>query len=338
MKVIFIIPNQDSGGAQNFFRRLFHEIDGNFSKELMIETHRGNLIKNALYLLKHSFNEKLLIISTVNSNKLGLLVRILNPKILLITRIGNTISAEVEKHSFNFLKHKFFYKCLVIFSNAVIVQSESMKTDFINFFKICSKKIIVINNGINFPRFTFKVPSLNTTKFLLVGNLKKQKGYDIFFRSLEFINTRKNIQFDICGKEEDISKDHLLETYNTFDYIINFHGSVDPTSFYKDADCYILPSIFEGFSNSLIEALSFGLPSIVSNAPGANLEVIKDNLNGLIFNNLDPNDLASKINSYLANKNNFDRQQIISQAKESYCIKIIARKYISLIMEVSCAA
>jgi len=47
-------------------------------------------------------------------------------------------------------------------------------------------------------------------------------------------------------------------------------------------DVYVLPSITEGISNSLLEAMATGLPVIVS-ATGGNLEVVVDGESGLMF-------------------------------------------------------
>ena len=53
------------------------------------------------------------------------------------------------------------------------------------------------------------------------------------------------------------------------------------------SDVFVLPSLSEGISNSLLEAMSFGLVPIVSNVEG-NINVVQDHKSGLLFDlNLD---------------------------------------------------
>jgi glycosyltransferase involved in cell wall biosynthesis len=47
-------------------------------------------------------------------------------------------------------------------------------------------------------------------------------------------------------------------------------------------DVYVLPSINEGISNSLLEAMATGLPVLVTNV-GGNPEVVEDGRSGLVF-------------------------------------------------------
>ena len=54
----------------------------------------------------------------------------------------------------------------------------------------------------------------------------------------------------------------------------------------RNSDCLILPSVEEGISNVVLEAMAVGLPVISSNCGGMN-EVIQDEINSFIFQNRD---------------------------------------------------
>ena len=96
-------------------------------------------------------------------------------------------------------------------------------------------------------------------------------------------------------------------------------------------DAYILPSRYEGFPNSLIEALAFGLPSIVSRCPGANEEIIVKGMNGLTFENENASDLKNQIVLMQENHSCFDSTKIIEDIKGRFNIDNIANQYIQAI-------
>ena len=64
---------------------------------------------------------------------------------------------------------------------------------------------------------------------------------------------------------------------------------------YESAGIFVLPSRYEGVPNALLEAMSFGLPSIVTDASPGPLEYIVDGENGLVVPAGDVHYLASAI-------------------------------------------
>ena len=335
---IFMIPNELDHGAQNFFRRLKSSFNAE-NKLLFIESKEGNFINRVYKIFTLSRNKKVVIFSTVNSNKLSLIIKILIPSALIIPRLGNTISLELKKNSLKYIIHKFFYFCLIKASTKFIFQSQLMMKDFLIFFNFKeNEKFTVVHNGISKKESLKDLPSIskksNASIFLLVGTFKFQKGYDIFFHSLNHICKKviSNIEFHICGDGSEFDKWINFMHSHQYKEKVFFHGMTDPALFYKNADAYILPSRFEGFSNSLIEALSFGLPCIVSDCPSANREVIKENFNGIFFDNLDSEDLASKIENCYESLESFDKKNIQVDLFDRFSIENISNKYMKLIM------
>jgi len=56
----------------------------------------------------------------------------------------------------------------------------------------------------------------------------------------------------------------------------------DAMPFYLAADAFVLPSVSEGLSNSLLEAMSSGLPTVASNV-GGTAQTIENDKTGLLF-------------------------------------------------------
>lgn len=56
----------------------------------------------------------------------------------------------------------------------------------------------------------------------------------------------------------------------------------DVASWYRSIDIFVLPSVNESFSNSLMEAMACGC-SVIASSVGGNIELVRDDDNGLLF-------------------------------------------------------
>jgi UDP-glucose:(heptosyl)LPS alpha-1,3-glucosyltransferase len=65
-------------------------------------------------------------------------------------------------------------------------------------------------------------------------------------------------------------------------------GRDDPRPYYAAADCFLLPTRYDPFPNTVLEAMAMGLPAIVSSRCGA-AEVIEPGVNGWVC---EPDDVA----------------------------------------------
>ena len=350
-KIYFVIPNSEIGGAQNFSKRLFNniEIDSKFFYvEDLVSYGKLNFFYRVfnLYKLTKSQTNSVAVYATVNSVIPSVVCRMLFRNFLLISRIGNTISAEIKSNFFDFYKNLLIYKVVFRFSDYVVLQSESMKKDLLTLFQTNDRqKFIVINNGIDFKEIEKK--SLEENKininsqyvnFILVGSFKYQKAYDVFINALKLISKDdlSQMRFYICGGNAsngsgfNAFKEQAIRL--SLDKYINLLGWVEnPFPLMKNMNGFILPSRYEGFPNALIEALSFGLPSIVSRSPGANQEIITDGFNGISFKNEDADDLAKKILQIRDTLKTFNSDEIIRDVKTRFDMKKVANEYKKLI-------
>jgi glycosyltransferase involved in cell wall biosynthesis len=113
----------------------------------------------------------------------------------------------------------------------------------------------------------------------------------------------ENARFLIFGDgsqtEELIS---LARKLNLNDYV--YFGGMLPRKellgYMKDSDVYVSTSLSDGTSSSLVEAMFFELPVVVTSIPG-NIEWVRDGSNGLMFRVQDQDELARKVTWLLAN-------------------------------------
>ncbi|MGR3310380.1 MAG: glycosyltransferase family 4 protein [Candidatus Brocadiales bacterium] len=113
---------------------------------------------------------------------------------------------------------------------------------------------------------------------------------------------------------------------------IIFKGYVSNVLEYLYAsDVFVLPSIVEGLSNALLEAMSVGMPCVVSNEPG-NRILVKDGVNGFMY---EPRDAAAlgKVLKRLLNEKELAYQMGKNARElihERYSIQSVAQQYIAL--------
>jgi sugar transferase (PEP-CTERM/EpsH1 system associated) len=67
----------------------------------------------------------------------------------------------------------------------------------------------------------------------------------------------------------------------------------------RGLDCFVLPSLAEGISNTLLEAMASGLPAIATRV-GANADLMEEGLSGKLVPRADPDALAREILAYSA--------------------------------------
>lgn len=116
-------------------------------------------------------------------------------------------------------------------------------------------------------------------KALYVGRVNQAKGAYLLLDIASKFNP-DDIIFDFYGTYNATSKMVCQSPSNCV-----FHGHVPRSKMieaYKNADILILPTLADGFGFVIPEALSFGVPVIVSNNAGA-AQIIQNGVNGFIF-------------------------------------------------------
>mgnify|MGYP006186132911 CR=1 FL=1 len=114
----------------------------------------------------------------------------------------------------------------------------------------------------------------NNTKdrfILSVGRLCKQKNQEILIKAFPlFLKIFPNYKLILVGHGYDKPRLKRLCKHLNIENKVLFYGQVlNPEKFYKKAKLLILPSLYEGLPNVLIEAVNHGLPCISTNCSGS---------------------------------------------------------------------
>lgn len=98
---------------------------------------------------------------------------------------------------------------------------------------------------------------------LLGNNRYWHKGYDTLLQVASIVNDRGlPISFEIAGEDYDGNLSREIATHGLASTVRHVGPIDNPYIFFQDYDLYMLTSRVEGTPNSLLEAMSFGLPVI----------------------------------------------------------------------------
>lgn len=233
--------------------------------------------------------------NSFDSPELLLLTRIIKPKAKIIYTVH-----DVRQWS-RLNKLRSTYRNILC--NRIIAISESVKQDIISYGAKASK-VSVVYNAIDTTKFRSQKRKRNQD-CIRIGNVARivpyKKGQDILIKAVAKV--RKQYPHIICifaGDADETHQKDFEELKNLavklgVENCVKFIGSItDVPRLLRTLDIFILPSRFEGFGISLIEAMAMGIPSIASNLNGPS-EIIGDEERGLLFPSEDVDTLAEKI-------------------------------------------
>lgn len=167
-----------------------------------------------------------------------------------------------------------------------------------------------------------------------VGRFVPQKDYKTIIRTIaELKELRKDFVMDIIGygSEEQNIRGWIKE-YGVEEYIKIYIRPNNVQDIVREADIYLSTSLFEGTSNSIMEALNWSLP-VVATDVGDNSHLVIDGVNGTLHTIGDAKGMAISIANLL--ENNELRKKYGSASnknlRENYSMEIFEERYLKLI-------
>ncbi len=367
LRIVFVINSLSKGGAErvlsilaNKFISEKYQVDLIYFRDIPIKysidkrinlkclkvkyESNSNLLKRIYFFLKKTFllnralkkiSSKKVIISFGDGVSMPLMVR----KILTFSKSKTIVSIRSNpiKNSSNF--HRTIASILYIFSSKIVVQSEFIKNSINSIF--LRYKIQKIYNPVvkDFDKNPYLVGKYEHT-FLSIGRFIRSKRHDILIHAFNNLLKKRKEHITLCiaGKDdgEKIKLQKLIDELNISNNVILLDAIDDVYSLYLNSKIYVHPSEYEGMSNAVLEAMSAGLPSIISNYDGIE-EIITHNENGYLFeiNNIDL--LTHLMNQLIDNK---DKQLKFSkrsfdQINEQFDLDLVFREWENLIFEVA---
>ena len=134
---------------------------------------------------------------------------------------------------------------------------------------------------------------------IYVGRLSREKGIFLILNALRELNKNYRFSFNLYGDGPEKKSIKKFIKINNLNKIISLKGFVNNKKLiFKNADLFINASLWEGLPNALVQSINYNVFPICSDAPGGNMEVIKNGMLGLYFKTNDENDLQKKIKKF----------------------------------------
>ena len=187
------------------------------------------------------------------------------------------------------MKISSFRSRFVSKADAVISVSNMVKKDLARRYRVSS---VVIPNGFDEKDFLGKTQRssfANKNTLLFAGNQYWLKGLHYLIRANNSIATPWKIVVAGLDKAQEEELRHREDCKN-----VEFKGKPprkEYLSLHKKADAFALPSVYESFGITCLDALAFGLPVIASKGTGTE-DLVKDGVNGLLVEKRDEKGLA----------------------------------------------
>jgi len=175
---------------------------------------------------------------------------------------------------------------------AVICNSRMVSDEIRRGFRIAPEKLHVVYNGVDLQHFhPRKREELreaaraelgcqsHDTLFLFVGAGFARKGLDAAIEAMRAAK-RPSFWLLVVGTDRE-SRRFAAQAAPLGERVRFLGGRQDVRPLYAAADCFILPSRYDPFPNTALEAFAMGLPAIVSSRCGA-AEVVEAGVNGWV--------------------------------------------------------
>lgn len=192
------------------------------------------------------------------------------------------------QHPLGILREALRHYSYGALSSVVALTEES--ADWIRMHTL-ARRVHVIPNAANWP-----LPMLPPTiapeticqadrRFVLaVGRLEVQKGFDWLIAAFAMVASRHS-DWDLVILGEGPERDRLQAQVNAGGLAGRVHmpgRAGNMPQWYERADLYVMSSRFEGFPNTLVEAMMYGVPVVSFDCDTGPRDIIHDEVNGLL--------------------------------------------------------
>ncbi|MCM8809959.1 MAG: glycosyltransferase family 4 protein [Candidatus Omnitrophica bacterium] len=233
---------------------------------------------------------------------------------------------------------KIFLKVFKM-ADGIIVLSKEMQKE-LEIIKFKREKLFLIPNAVDINKFKpYKDKEKLKNEFgysekkiiIFVGRLTKQKGVEYLIKSFEKLKIDEKYLIILGDGELREKLEKMVFSLGLKDKVLFAGRKKEVLPYLQVADIFVLPSLSEGLPISVLEAMSCGLPVVVSKV-GGNVDVVEDGTNGYLVEPQNICQIKKAIEELLANERKTKEIGGINRKKieENYSYDTIIERYLNL--------
>lgn len=359
--VMHLLPNLEIGGMENGVVNLVNHIDcGKFRISICCLNHSGPMIDRVL-----PGRAKVLEINQKPGKAYSLpfrLSRLFRQEKVDVVHTHNYYTgiygipgarfagavAIHGQHGFDYdpvrqvIARKTKERLLCVLADHITCVSPSLKDVLCVQMGIRPHKVSVIVNGVDFERFTNSGFRRHLRQRLeidddcvvigSVGRLHYQKNYELLIRAFAQVNKISRSVLLLVGEGQERSKlEALAANLNIAENVLMVGEKNNIPEYLAVMDIFVLPSLLEGMSNTILEAMCAGLPVIASNI-GGNPELVYNGESGLLFQSDSLDALTERIERLLYDSSLREKmgENAMKIAGERFSIQAMVSRYEAL--------
>ena len=188
--------------------------------------------------------------------------------------------------------------------------------------------VIQVPNAIELDNFPKKAIKRFENQIIYAGRLSKEKGTDTLLDTAKHLPPEYNLLIAGTGPEEE--KIRNVANSKTNVHYLGYQSKQNTISLIRGSDLLIQPSVMEGISSTLLEAMGCGTCIIASNV-GGNPEIIENNKTGVLIEPNNTEKLLDKISDLLTE--NGKRSKMVDEGLKTvvkYDWKTVGKLYLDI--------
>jgi UDP-glucose:(heptosyl)LPS alpha-1,3-glucosyltransferase len=215
-----------------------------------------------------------------------------------------------------------------------------VKEEIQHHFGLPSEKLHVIYSGVDNEAFHPRLKALHRENiraqysipptaplFLFVGSGFERKGLRALLQAMARLPHYCHLM--VVGKDKKQEQYRDLANRLGLSGRVHFAGGqADPKPFYGAADVFVLPTLYDPFPNTVLEAFACGLPVVTSTKSGG-AELVRNGKNGFVCDALDIGQLTNAL-ARLTSGDLHDVEIVARETVESLSLENMSAKLIKL--------
>ena len=193
------------------------------------------------------------------------------------------------------LHGKIYSKASKIYEDNALRSADAVTVVSKEAYDYYSKKgfnVVQIPNAVDPTLFPKKAIRKFENQIVYAGRLSKEKGIDILLQTAKILPPKYNLIILGDGPEKNNVRD--VANLKTNVHYLGYQPKQNVLSLMRGSDLLIQPSLEEGMSSTLLEAMACGTCILGSNIEGIS-EIVENNKNGLLVEPNNSDELLNKI-------------------------------------------